>query len=140
MPKKVLVLGGYGNFGERICSALAQDDCELYIAGRSHDKAQQLAQKLGAIACVLDHQAPDFLVQLQHIKPDILIHTSGPFQGQNYHIADACIKVGCHYIDIADGRAYVRDITQLNAAAQQAKVLVVSGASSLPALSSAVVD
>ena len=140
MPKKILVLGGYGNFGERICSALAQDECELYIAGRSHDKAQQLAQKLGARACVLDHQAPDFLAQLQHIKPDILIHTSGPFQGQNYHIAAACIKVGCHYIDIADGREYVRDITQLNAAAQQAKVLVVSGASSLPALSSAVVD
>ncbi len=141
MLKRVLVLGGYGNFGTRICRALARDgDCELYIAGRQLAKAQELAHELGAMAVVLDHQAADFGERLATIKPDVLIHTSGPFQGQDYHIARACIDVGSHYIDIADGRAYVRDICQLDAAAQQAGVLVVSGASSLPALSSAVVD
>jgi saccharopine dehydrogenase-like NADP-dependent oxidoreductase len=139
--KTVLVLGGYGNFGERICRVLANDgNSEIYIAGRHIHKAQTLADEIGAKAIALDHQALSFIEQLKQLKPNIVIHTSGPFQGQDYHIARACIEVGCHYMDIADGRAYVRGIRQLDAAAKQAKVLVVSGASSLPALSSAVVD
>jgi saccharopine dehydrogenase-like NADP-dependent oxidoreductase len=141
MTKKVLVLGGYGNFGERICRALASDgDSDIYIAGRQWAKAQALAEELGAKAIVLDHQAPDFIKRLTTLKPHVLIHTSGPFQGQDYHIARACIDIGCHYMDIADGRNYVRDICQLDDAAKQANVLIISGASSLPALSSAVVD
>lgn len=59
MSRKVLVLGGYGNFGERICRALASE-CALYIAGRQLDKAQTLADELGAHALALDHQAADF--------------------------------------------------------------------------------
>lgn len=45
-----------------------------------------------------------------------------------------------HYIDLADGRAFVQDISTLDAAARQAGVLVVSGASSVPALSGAAAD
>jgi len=52
----------------------------------------------------------------------------------------ACIDARAHYVDIADGRAFVCRIGELDAEARSANVLVVSGASSLPALSSAVAD
>src|SRR6202008_3700 len=45
-----------------------------------------------------------------------------------------------HYVDLADGRSYVCGIRALDDAARSKNALVVSGASSVPALSSAVVD
>ena len=60
---------------------------------------------------------------LAALKPDVVIHTSGPFQAQDYHVAKACIVQGCHYIDLADGRAFVDGITVLDEAAIVAAVL-----------------
>jgi len=52
----------------------------------------------------------------------------------------ACMEAGAHYIDLADGREFVCGVRSLDADARTRDVLIVSGASSLPALSSAVVD
>ncbi|WVM91937.1 hypothetical protein ULG90_19225 [Halopseudomonas pachastrellae] len=68
-----------------------------------------------------------------------MIHTGGPFQGQDYRVPRACITAGCHYIDLADDRRFVCDISQLDAEARAAGVLLVSGASSVPGLSSCVI-
>ena len=37
--KKALVLGGYGNFGKRICEALLKTSIPVTIAGRNKKKA-----------------------------------------------------------------------------------------------------
>ena len=70
----------------------------------------------------------------------MLINASGPFQAQSYGLARACIRAGCHYIDLADARAFVTGITQLDREARAAGVSVISGASSVPGLSSAVIE
>jgi len=69
-----------------------------------------------------------------------VIHAAGPFQGQDYAVAEACIDAGVHYVDLADGRAFVCGIEALDSRARGRGVLVVSGASTLPAVSSAVID
>ncbi len=76
---------------------------------------------------------------LQALAPTVLINASGPFQQQDYRLARACIATGCHYIDLADARAFVTGIGILDAEARAANVSVVSGASSVPGLSSAAV-
>ena len=48
--------------------------------------------------------------------------------------------MGAHYIDLADAREFVAGITELNEQARQAGVLIISGASSVPCLTSALVD
>lgn len=140
----VLVLGGYGHFGAHICRALAHDpDIRLLIAGRNLEKAQQFATDLGLPARRGQHMEAEVTTlasDLRGLGVDTLIHTAGPFQGQDYRVARACIEAGCNYIDLADGRDYVTHIRQFDAAARGAGVLVASGASSTPALSSAVVD
>jgi hypothetical protein len=88
----------------------------------------------------LDFTAHDLAARLQALRVDAVIHTSGPFQGQRYDVARACIEAGAHYIDLADGRAFVAGIAELDAAARTKGVLVASGASTLPAVSSAVID
>lgn len=144
MIKRILIIGGYGNFGSFICKKLAREsNLQLIIAGRSRAKAEKLAIELDAVnrpeAAILDINTglPETLAAL---KPDIVIHTSGPFQAQDYHVARACTAQGCHYIDLADGRAFVDGITVLDKEAKGKGVLVTSGASSVPCLTSALVD
>lgn len=144
MTARVLIIGGYGNFGGFITRALAPEaSIQLIIAGRSLDKARALADGLPAVhkpeALTLDI-SEGLEPALMAIRPDITIHTSGPFQAQGYEVANACIKVGSHYIDLADGRAFVAGISRLDAPARDKGVLVVSGASSVPCLTAALVD
>ena len=138
--KRVLIIGGYGNFGRFISRSLAKEkNLSLVIAGRSLHKAQLLADELEAEACELDIH-DNLFSSLQDIRPDIVIHTSGPFQSQSYHVAEACIECGSHYIDLADGREFVAGIGALDDKAKKAGILVVSGASSVPCLTFALVD
>lgn len=140
MSKRILIIGGYGNFGSFISKRLAQDaNLQIIIAGRSQEKADSLAREVGAEAVALDINS-GFTEALAKIKPDIVVHTSGPFQAQGYDVAEACIAQGCHYIDLADGRTFVKNIITLDAQAKEKGVLVISGASSVPCLTSALVD
>lgn len=145
---RILILGGYGNFGKRIATSLSDiQGITIIIAGRNARKAQMLCEDLSSQkfksrheAALIDIYSTDFTKQLRALSPDIVIHTGGPFQGQNYRVPEAAISIGSHYIDLADDRRFVCDITSLNTKAVANGVLVVSGASSVPGLSSTVVD
>ncbi|HJR71303.1 MAG TPA: saccharopine dehydrogenase NADP-binding domain-containing protein [Gammaproteobacteria bacterium] len=140
----VLVLGGYGFFGARIAKALAEDArIRVLIGGRDLKKAAGAARALGLPeqqSVAIDAHGGDLAARLRELGVGVVVHTAGPFQTQGYGVAQAAIDAGCHYIDLADGRAFVAGITGLDAQARQKRVSVISGASSLPALSSAVVD
>ncbi|MEJ8845959.1 saccharopine dehydrogenase family protein [Variovorax rhizosphaerae] len=144
---RVLVIGGYGFFGRRLVEGLArQEGLHVTVAGRSSAQAEALVAELGPQALArlasveLDAMADSLPRLLLQLRPDLVIHTSGPFQGQDYRVALACVSAGAHYVDLADGRDFVQGIGALDASAKDAGVLVTSGASSVPALSSAVVD
>ncbi len=127
----MVVLGGAGNFGARICRALAEDaDLQVVAAGRS----------VGA-QLRLDADSPLFSTRLRAAAPDIVVHCAGPFQGQDYRVARAALEAGAHYLDLADGRDFVVRFAQaMHDRAVACRRTALSGASTLPALSSAVVD
>ena len=134
-----MVLGGAGNFGARIVRALRGDPAiELLVAGR------RVVPVLGAEevpGVVLDLDAGDFAAQLKALAPDLVIHCVGPFQGQDYRVAEAALRAGAHYLDLADGRPFlVHFAARLGGLAQTAQRVAIGGASTLPALSSAVVN
>lgn len=140
---RIVVLGGYGNFGARICRALAAcAGAEVIAAGRNPEagsRAAQLDAEIGRVR--IDIDAGDFPAELAVLAPDIVVHCAGPFQGQDYRVAQAAIAAGAHYIDLADGRDFVANFAQrMHQPARAAGVLAVAGASTLPALSSAVID
>lgn len=140
----VLVLGGYGFFGERIATELARNPTiRVLVGGRNRSKALQVCQALRLApeqAIEVDAYADGLAARLAALRVNTLVHTAGPFQGQNYNVAEAAIQAKANYIDLADGRAFVSGITGLDAPAKTAGITVVSGASSVPGLSSAVVD
>jgi NAD(P)-dependent dehydrogenase (short-subunit alcohol dehydrogenase family) len=144
MVTRVLIIGGYGNFGSYIARSLAPEaGIRLLIGGRSADKAQAFATSLDAAQPTEGHALDidgDLVPALTRIAPDIVVHTTGPFQTQDHHVARACIARGCHYLDLADAREFVATIDRLDADAKAKGVLVVSGASSVPCLTAAVID
>ncbi|NHZ63143.1 saccharopine dehydrogenase family protein [Massilia genomosp. 1] len=141
---KTVVLGGYGNFGARICRALAPSPgIDLIVAGRDLDKGNALARACGhgASAARIDIHDPQLTQALRALGAELVIHTAGPFQQQDYGTALATAAAGAHYIDLADGRRFVCDFpAALDDAFRRQQRRAITGASSVPAMSSAVVD
>ncbi|MET3410276.1 DUF4166 domain-containing protein [Methylobacterium sp. 1030] len=134
----ILVFGGYGGFGARLSRRLAEAGHDVVVAGRRLARAEAFcaahppcrplqADRSGAVAPLLER-----------VRPDLVIDAAGPFQGSGYALPRACIAAAIPYLDLADGRAFVTGIGRLDAAARAAGVAILSGASSVPALSGAV--
>lgn len=141
----IAVLGAYGTFGQRITRSLLKQGYRVLAIGRQENKLRDLVNHSDTQTDQLCTRALNVngqnLVDLLIEKPvRVVIHTCGPFQEQDYSIAKACIRAGCHYIDLADDSDFVSNITQLDPEARQKQVAIISGASTVPALSSAVIE
>jgi Saccharopine dehydrogenase NADP binding domain len=136
---RVIVIGGLGNFGARICRRLSLEKGFTVIATSRH--AAKTSPASNVELATLDIEQITFVEQLNSLAPDLVIHCAGPFQNQDYRVAIAALRCGAHYIDIADGRAFVAGfVAAVQPAAEAAGRLAIAGASTLPALSSAVVE
>ena len=137
---RIIVVGGYGGFGGRLSRRLAESGHMVLVAGRSLAKAERFCKlHPGCSPRKLDRTG-DIAATLAVDRPNLLIDAAGPFQGSDYRVPRECIAAGAHYIDLADARQFVTEIGQLDADARAAGVAVIAGASSVPALSQAVVE
>ena len=147
MSFRVVVLGGYGNFGARIAGTLARDPAmAVTVVGREPSRAADTAATI-ALECgnrvdaaAFDVSARDVGARLRTLEPNLVIHTCGPFQSRDHGVARAALSVGAHYVDLADARKFVCGIRAIDDAARSRELLVVSGASTVPGLSGAVLD
>lgn len=143
---KILILGGYGTFGGRLAHLLANEPrLTVYIAGRSHAKAVQFCRKQRfkgqAFSLPFDRDG-DVTGQLQAIQPDLVVDATGPFQlygDDPYRLIKACLVCGSNYVDLADGSDFVKGVVQFDEQAKAKGLFVLSGASSFPVLTAAVV-
>jgi hypothetical protein len=136
---RVVVLGASGNFGARIVRSLQADPALELLAASRQGTVVTGAPDIATVQ--LDLHAADFATRLAALQPQLLIHCAGAFQGQDYRAVRAALAAGSHYLDLADGRDFVAGFARENdAAARIARRFACSGASTLPALSSAVID
>jgi hypothetical protein len=137
---RVLVLGGTGVFGSRLCRLLAgHPGITLTVAARDRVAVDALACELGVVGRAFDWRS-DLDRVLGEGGHDVVVHAAGPFRGQDYGVVECCIRHGVHYLDLADDAAFVHGIDSLHDAALRAGVLVCAGASTAPALTGAVVE
>lgn len=143
---RVLVLGGYGTFGGHLIRLLSNEGrLTLICAGRALEKAQSFIEETGGDAEILPARIDrdgDLGAAFAEWKPDLIVDATGPFQvyGERpYRVVEAAIAAGINYVDLADGAEFVVGITQFDEAAQDKGVTVISGASTFPALSFAVI-
>ncbi|WP_314383573.1 saccharopine dehydrogenase [Pseudomonas brenneri] len=147
MTFRVMVIGGYGNFGSIVSRHLiGMPGIDLVISGRDPVKLLRKVQALNTQsgrACQQwcgDAMGSEFTSALGSLAINLVIHTGGPFQGQSYAVAQSCIDAGVNYCDLSDCRTFVTGIGVLDARARQAGVAILSGCSSVPTLSAALID
>jgi len=138
-PRVVSVIGGYGIFGGRIAQALACDrSCRVWVEGRNAEIGGNFAHQIGAEFRRCDVEDRNSLQQAID-GSFLVIHAAGPFQGADYRVAELCLEVGAHYLDLADAREFVAGIGRLDDLARRRELLVCSGVSSTPAVTSALI-
>lgn len=140
----ILILGGYGVFGGRLAELLSDiPGIELIICGRDLSRAEafRLRFKGQARLRALALDRADIVDGLRTQRPDLVIDASGPFQDygtDRYRVISACIDAGIDYLDFADAADFVFGVAQFDARAKAAGVFVLSGVSSFPVLTAAV--
>lgn len=143
---KVLVIGAGGVFGSRLAEGLLRHGFGVVVAGRGRARAESVAVRLRAAfpgasveVAVLDTATltPE---QLKATGVVVVADMAGPFQGAEPTTAQAAIAAGLHYVDLADARDFVAGFPALDEAARAAGVVALTGCSSTPALSNAVLD
>lgn len=140
----VLVIGGSGVFGAHLCRRLARLGVyDICIGGRSREKAAALIEEVRGIdaGCAVRFVETDrnraTAGDLTSLGILAVVDAAGPFQGSSLKLAEAAIEAGIHYIDLADARDFAARIPSLDAKAKTAGLAVITGASSTPALSGA---
>ncbi|TWB69279.1 saccharopine dehydrogenase-like NADP-dependent oxidoreductase [Nitrospirillum amazonense] len=144
---RVLIIGGYGTFGGRIATLLADEPgLTLVIAGRSAGKAAAFCAALGRargatrLSALAFDRDGDLTPQLSAAAPDLVIDATGPFQVYGdapYRVVQACLDLGLPYLDLADGADFVMGIQAFDGAARARGIPVLSGVSSFPVLTAA---
>lgn len=140
----ILILGGYGVFGGRLVHLLSDiPQLKLLICGRNREKAQAFCTDFHgaatAVPIVFDRQ--DIISGLARHRPDLVVDASGPFQDygtDRYRVIEACIEAGVNYVDFADAADFVFGVSQFDERAHKARIFVLSGVSSFPVLTAAV--
>ncbi len=141
---KILILGGYGVFGGRLAELLADiPDLDLFICGRDIERAMAFCRQYRGQPRLHPHALDRRAIAagLQRFDPDLVVDASGPFQdygADRYHVVESCIAAGVDYLDFADAADFVFGIDRFDARAKAAGVFVLSGVSSFPALTGAV--
>lgn len=110
-PRHALITGAGSGIGAAVALALAQQGCRLTLAGRSHDKLQQQAERLRAevpdLAVTLapmdvaDPHAVQAAVQQAHARfgpVNILVNNAGQAQSQPFLRTDAALWQ--HMLDV----------------------------------------
>ena len=143
---KVLILGATGNFGRKIAKGLVEKNIAIIISGRQEEPLLALKKQLSkaAVHTCIDILCFDFKKRLSQellrIRPVVVINAVGPYQTADFTTAINCILLGVNYIDLADAREYVNDFAMLAGEAIKKDCIAITGASTLPCLSSAVLN
>jgi saccharopine dehydrogenase-like NADP-dependent oxidoreductase len=145
MRLNILILGGYGTFGGRLAKLLSEEDRLTLVIGRSQPRAAEFRAasltKAALLALAFDRDG-DVEAQLRVLKPDIVVDASGPFQSYGtdpYRVVRAALALGIRYLDLADDPGFVKGIAKFDDEARARDVFMLSGVSSFPVLTAAVV-
>lgn len=96
---RIVIYGSYGFTGNLISEIASTSEREVVISGRDSTQLRQQAERLSLdyIPASLDSiEGLDTLLK----GAGVVIHCAGPFIDTWQPMAEACIRNGCHYLDI----------------------------------------
>lgn len=127
MGTDFVVLGATGNTGSGIAETLVRRGFGVTLAGRDPDRLTALAQRLDSPALGVDLADPGSLRAAAEAG-QVLINTVGPFARLAPAVIQACLEARTSYVDISNERAAVRAVFDLDQAARDRGMTLVTGA------------
>lgn len=123
---QVLVYGCYGYTGELIVAEGLRTGLRMKLAGRNAEKVAAMAKETGLPFAIADLDKPE---QLDSILQDVcaVLHCSGPFIHTWQPMAEACLRMGVHYMDITGEIPVFEALHNLDMQAKQAGVQLMPG-------------
>jgi NAD(P)-dependent dehydrogenase (short-subunit alcohol dehydrogenase family) len=146
-PKKFVILGGTGRIGTAVASHLLfrEPDSKIVLVGRSHTKGTKaveevLSERPGAAVTwqYLNNVWSDSKKDLCRIisNADCLIHTAGPYLGEQPLPLQAAIQCGVPaYVDVSDPLDFLEESLSLSESAEQSSTSALLAAGAFPGMS-----
>lgn len=124
--KFALLYGVSGYTGPLIAQKMAAQGIPVMLAGRSAQSVAAVATHLNLPYCVFDlHNEAALATALQSAA--VFINAAGPLAQPPHDVVTACIQAQVHYLDLAGEYTFFDWLTQFDAAAQTAGVMLMPG-------------
>ena len=126
MQAKFLLYGATGYTGELMARAAVQRGLRPILAGRNAATLQKLADELNLTYRVFDLNAPAALDE-QLTDIDVVLNCAGPFTFTANALAQSCMRVHAHYLDIAGEVPEFQTLHKYDEAARTANIMLLPG-------------
>ena len=112
---KIVIFGATGFTGELCAKFMSEkySDIPIAIAGRSLEKLEKIKNKHGLpfptiIADAFDVNALEKMCK----DTEVVLSTVGPYHKYGSDLLGACVKNGCHYVDITGESFWIKDMIE----------------------------
>lgn len=124
--RRILIYGGTGYTGRLIVEHARKLRRSPIVAGRSADRVQALAARLGVSGRVVALDRPDALDQALG-DVGVLINAASPFAQSAPALIESCLRTRTHYLDITGELPVFRDAFGYDAAARKRGIMIMPG-------------
>lgn len=127
MKQPFLLYGSYGYTGALIADLAVRGGMHPILAGRDGIRLKAQAERLGLEYHPLSLEDGSALEAALREVP-LVLNCAGPFQRTFGPVADACLRIGKHYLDITGEIQVFESLAARDAEAKQAGVMLLPGA------------
>jgi len=126
MKKKWLIYGANGYTGQLIARQAVKRGLRPLLAGRNKESIRAIAAETGLDSFVFDLEETAALDKaLQGVS--IVLHCAGPFSATSQAMIEACLKNGCHYLDITGEISVFANAHRQSDEARHADIVLMPG-------------
>ncbi|MDZ4782899.1 MAG: saccharopine dehydrogenase NADP-binding domain-containing protein [Planctomycetia bacterium] len=127
MTPRFLIYGASGYTGQLAAERAIEIGMQPVLAGRSREKLQPLADRLGLECRVFSLESPVGVSEGIRGMSAVLL-AAGPFSATSRPVVDACVQHGVHYIDITGEISVFEALADRDEAAKSAGIMILPGA------------
>ena len=112
---KIVIFGATGFTGELCAKFMSEkySDIPIAIAGRSLEKLEKIKNKHGLPFPTIVADAFDVNALEKMCKDtEVVLSTAGPYHKYGSDLLGACVKNGCHYVDITGESFWIKDMIE----------------------------
>src|SRR5215469_11951064 len=140
--RPVVVYGANGFSGRLIVEFLREYNLPFIAAGRSRARIEEVIERVPGIETA-NYEVAETAGSLEELVnlfrgAKVVCNTAGPFIYNGARVVEACLKAGCHYVDIGGEQAWLREVaTNWHQKFAAAGLLVAPGTAFMSAVSDA---